>query len=37
MEKAIMAAVTAATSNVNWMSSDRIEALAAGHGSSTSR
>ncbi len=32
MDKVILAAITAATSNVNWMSSDRIEALAGGHG-----
>jgi hypothetical protein len=32
MDKAIVAAVTAATSNVNWLTSDRIEALAGGHG-----
>ena len=32
MDSAIMAAITAATSNVNWLSSDRVEALAGGHG-----
>jgi hypothetical protein len=32
MDKAILAAVTAATCNVNWLTSDRIEALAGGHG-----
>jgi hypothetical protein len=32
MDKAIAAAITAATANVNWLTSDRIEALAGGHG-----
>ena len=32
MDKIIVAAVTAATANVNWLTSDRIEALAGGHG-----
>ena len=32
MDKVVAAAMTAATSKVDWMTSDRIEALAAGHG-----
>ena len=32
MDKTIVAAVTAATTNINWLTSDRIEALAGGHG-----
>ncbi len=32
MDKTIAAAITAATTNVNWLTSDRIEALAGGHG-----
>ncbi|MFO0754343.1 MAG: hypothetical protein U0411_13600 [Thermodesulfovibrionales bacterium] len=32
MDKVIAAAITAATTNVNWLTSDRIEALAGGHG-----
>jgi hypothetical protein len=31
-ERIIVAAVRAATANVNWVTSDRIEALTAGHG-----
>ncbi|HMM41552.1 MAG TPA: hypothetical protein PKA95_06600 [Thermomicrobiales bacterium] len=31
-DRAVVAGVMAATANVNWLTSDRIEALAAGHG-----
>lgn len=31
-EKIVVAAVSAASANVNWLTSDRIQALTGGHG-----